>query len=164
MGNSTLNLVTVTSTPKEQPFYVGMTGFAYGSGCILGPIVGGSLADSSATWRWVSVVLVNTNAPAHVCQIGFLPQSSDFRGDDSHLLVFAAVTPATDKHDCPFKVKESRLARYGSYSWLVRLFRNGILLRRGHLALERRPCHRFDCGLWHPYNHLWCDPIPLGHD
>jgi MFS family permease len=52
--NSTLNLVTITSTPKEQPFYVGVTGFAYGSGCILGPIVGGSLADSSATWRWVS--------------------------------------------------------------------------------------------------------------
>lgn len=53
-GDSTLNLVTVTSNPKEQPFYVGMTGFAYGSGCILGPIVGGSLADSPATWRWVS--------------------------------------------------------------------------------------------------------------
>jgi MFS family permease len=52
--NSTLNLVTITTTPKEQPFYVGMTGFVYGSGCILGPIVGGSLADSSATWRWVS--------------------------------------------------------------------------------------------------------------
>ena len=54
-NDSTLNLVTVTSTPKEQPFYVGMTGFVYGSGCILGPIVGGSLADSSATWRWVSL-------------------------------------------------------------------------------------------------------------
>ena len=33
---------------------MGMTGFVYGSGCILGPIVGGSLADSSATWRWAS--------------------------------------------------------------------------------------------------------------
>ena len=55
--HSTLNLVTFTSTPKEQPFYVGVTGFAYGSGCILGPIVGGSLADSSATWRWVSQLL-----------------------------------------------------------------------------------------------------------
>ena len=53
-GNSTLNLVTITSTPKEQPFYIGITGFVYGSGCILGPIVGGYLADSSATWRWVS--------------------------------------------------------------------------------------------------------------
>jgi MFS family permease len=50
----TLNLSTILSSPKEQPFYVGMTGFVYGSGCILGPIVGGALADSSATWRWVS--------------------------------------------------------------------------------------------------------------
>lgn len=43
----------MTCTPKEQPLYVGITGFVYGSGCILGPIVGGSLADSPATWRWV---------------------------------------------------------------------------------------------------------------
>jgi MFS family permease len=49
----TLNLVTIMSSPQEQPFYIGMTGFVYGSGCILGPIVGGALADSSATWRWV---------------------------------------------------------------------------------------------------------------
>ena len=54
LAGSTLNLVTVTSSTKEQPFYIGMTGFAYGSGCILGPIVGGSLADSAATWRWVT--------------------------------------------------------------------------------------------------------------
>ena len=52
--NSTLNLVTLMNNSKQQPFYVGMTGFVYGSGCILGPIVGGSLADSPATWRWVS--------------------------------------------------------------------------------------------------------------
>jgi MFS family permease len=49
----TLNLVTILTTPKEQPVYVGMIGFVYGGGCILGPIVGGSFADSSATWRWV---------------------------------------------------------------------------------------------------------------
>lgn len=55
--NSTLNLVAVTSTPKEQPFYVGLTGAVYGGGCILGPIVGGFLADSSATWRWVILTL-----------------------------------------------------------------------------------------------------------
>jgi MFS family permease len=52
--SSTLNLSTLLSSPKEQPFYVGLTGFVYGSGCVLGPIVGGALADSAATWRWVS--------------------------------------------------------------------------------------------------------------
>lgn len=49
----TLNLSTALVLPKEQPLYVGITGFVYGSGCILGPVVGGLLADSSATWRWV---------------------------------------------------------------------------------------------------------------
>ena len=52
--SSTLNLSTLLSSPKEQPFYVGLTGFVYGSGCVLGPIVGGALSDSAATWRWVS--------------------------------------------------------------------------------------------------------------
>ncbi|KAL9638314.1 MAG: hypothetical protein Q9204_001549 [Flavoplaca sp. TL-2023a] len=52
----TLNLVTVMSTPKEQPFYIGMTGVSYGTGCILGPVLGGSLADSPATWRWVGQI------------------------------------------------------------------------------------------------------------
>jgi MFS family permease len=50
----TLNLSTALSRPKEQALYVGVTGFVYGSGCILGPVVGGLLADSAATWRWVS--------------------------------------------------------------------------------------------------------------
>jgi MFS family permease len=27
-------------------------GLAWGLGAVLGPIVGGSFADSSATWRW----------------------------------------------------------------------------------------------------------------
>ena len=49
----TLNLVTIISTTKEQPLYIGISGFVYGSGCILGPVVGGTFVDSPATWRWV---------------------------------------------------------------------------------------------------------------
>jgi MFS family permease len=49
----TLNLSTALSMPSEHSLYVGVTGFVYGSGCIMGPIVGGLLADSAATWRWV---------------------------------------------------------------------------------------------------------------
>lgn len=55
----TLNLTTALCSTREQPFYVGMTGFVYGSGCILGPIVGGAFADSPATWRWVSCCVVS---------------------------------------------------------------------------------------------------------
>lgn len=52
---SNLNLITILTTPREQPLYVGLVGLIYGTGCILGPIVGGAFADSSATWRWVSI-------------------------------------------------------------------------------------------------------------
>lgn len=61
-NSSTLNLVTVLSIPKERPFYIALTGFSYGGGCILGPLVGGALADSPATWRWVSCHLATTSS------------------------------------------------------------------------------------------------------
>ncbi|KAL4940536.1 major facilitator superfamily domain-containing protein [Aspergillus oleicola] len=73
----TLNLVTIMSTPKEQPSYVGMMGFVYGSGCILGPIVGGSLADSSATWRWafyLNLVIFGVIAPIYLFVLPSLPR------------------------------------------------------------------------------------------
>ncbi|KAL4934218.1 MFS general substrate transporter [Aspergillus undulatus] len=76
----TLNLVTIMSTPKEQPFYVGMTGFVYGSGCILGPIVGGSLADSSATWRWafyLNLVIFGAMSPIYLFVLPSLPRRPD---------------------------------------------------------------------------------------
>lgn len=40
------------TTVRQRAFYNGLIGFVYGGGCILGPIVGGSFADSAATWRW----------------------------------------------------------------------------------------------------------------
>lgn len=85
--NSTLNLVTITSTLKEQPFYVGISGFAYGSGCILGPIVGGSLADSSATWRWVSYLCGLSVRPLMIL-LTFVNQAFYL-----NLVIFGAMTP-----------------------------------------------------------------------
>lgn len=58
---SNLNLITILTTPKEQPMYVGMIGLVYGTGAILGPIVGGSLSDSDATWRWVGTDFYSSN-------------------------------------------------------------------------------------------------------
>lgn len=52
--SSNLNLLTILTTPKEQPVYMALVGLIYGIGCILGPIIGGAFGDSSATWRWVS--------------------------------------------------------------------------------------------------------------
>ncbi|KAL8794639.1 MAG: hypothetical protein Q9195_002835 [Heterodermia aff. obscurata] len=75
----TLNLVTLMNNSKQQPFYVGMTGFVYGSGCILGPIVGGSLADSTATWRWafyLNLVIFGIMSPIYLFLLPSLPRAT----------------------------------------------------------------------------------------
>ncbi|GFG25839.1 putative HC-toxin efflux carrier TOXA [Aspergillus udagawae] len=76
----TLNLVTTMTSHQKQPFYIGMTGFVYGSGCILGPIVGGSLADSSASWRWafyLNLVIFGAMSPIYLFILPSLPRRPD---------------------------------------------------------------------------------------
>ncbi|KAG8162704.1 hypothetical protein KVR01_007182 [Diaporthe batatas] len=73
----TLNLPSALCTPKEHPFYVGITGFVYGSGCILGPVVGGALADSSATWRWafyLNLVIFAAMSPIYIFLVPSIPR------------------------------------------------------------------------------------------
>ncbi|OTB03022.1 hypothetical protein M426DRAFT_61163 [Hypoxylon sp. CI-4A] len=73
----TLNLSTALALPKEQGFYVGITGFVYGSGCILGPVVGGLLADSPATWRWafyLNLVIFGAMSPIYLFLLPSIPR------------------------------------------------------------------------------------------
>ncbi|EAW11659.1 putative MFS transporter [Aspergillus clavatus NRRL 1] len=75
LGN--LNLITILTTPKEQPVYVGLVGLIYGVGCILGPIIGGAFADSSATWRWgfyINLIIFGIMAPIYVFLLPSLPR------------------------------------------------------------------------------------------
>ncbi|KAI1097407.1 MFS general substrate transporter [Jackrogersella minutella] len=75
----TLNLSTALSLPKEQGFYVGITGFVYGSGCILGPVVGGLLADSVATWRWafyLNLVIFGAMSPIYLFLLPSIPRKA----------------------------------------------------------------------------------------
>lgn len=48
-----LNLIAINTLENERPAYMGGTGVIWGAGTILGPVIGGAFADSSATWRWV---------------------------------------------------------------------------------------------------------------
>ncbi|KAK9486442.1 major facilitator superfamily domain-containing protein [Lipomyces starkeyi] len=76
----TLNLVSTTTTPREAAFYVGFIGFVYGGGCILGPIIGGSLADSAATWRWafyLNLVLFGIMSPIYLSVLPSLPRQPE---------------------------------------------------------------------------------------
>lgn len=49
LGN--LNLITINTTLRERSVYMGGIGIVWGAGTILGPVAGGSFADSGATWR-----------------------------------------------------------------------------------------------------------------
>lgn len=51
----TLNLMSTIPLPNERPVYMSIIVVVYSIGAVLGPIVGGLLGDSSATWRWVSL-------------------------------------------------------------------------------------------------------------
>ena len=76
----TLNLVSTTTTPRERAFYVGLIGFVYGGGCILGPVVGGLFSDSAATWRWsfyLNLVVFGVMSPIYVFAVPSLPQQTD---------------------------------------------------------------------------------------
>lgn len=59
LGN--LNLISINTSMRERPVYMGGVGIVWGAGTILGPVIGGSFADSKATWRWVCLELVPKN-------------------------------------------------------------------------------------------------------
>lgn len=51
-----LNILTGLTTEHERPVYLSLIGVCWGVGTILGPVIGGAFAGSSATWRWVSAL------------------------------------------------------------------------------------------------------------
>ncbi|QIW99712.1 hypothetical protein AMS68_005230 [Peltaster fructicola] len=72
-----LNLIAVNTLEKERPAYMGVTGVVWGTGTILGPVVGGAFADSSATWRWafyINLIIFAILLPALACIPSFNPQ------------------------------------------------------------------------------------------
>ena len=64
-----LNYLSMTTTVAERPLYMGLTALIWGAGTVLGPIVGGAFASSSATWRWafyINLVIGAVFAPAYL--------------------------------------------------------------------------------------------------
>ncbi|WQF87797.1 Putative major facilitator superfamily, MFS transporter superfamily [Colletotrichum destructivum] len=52
MYSGTLTYVSVLSNDQEKPAYLAGSTMIWGVGSVLGPVVGGAFAASSATWRW----------------------------------------------------------------------------------------------------------------
>ncbi|KAI1143704.1 MFS general substrate transporter [Hypoxylon sp. FL0543] len=76
----TLNLLTALVLPREQPLYVAMIGFVYGTGAILGPVVGGLFADSAATWRWgfyLNLVIFAVMSPIYLFLVPSISRRSE---------------------------------------------------------------------------------------
>ncbi|KAL2866905.1 major facilitator superfamily domain-containing protein [Aspergillus lucknowensis] len=64
-----LNSLSVMTTQQERGAYLAGTGFVWGVGAILGPVVGGGFSDSSATWRWgfyINLVIGAVTAPVYL--------------------------------------------------------------------------------------------------
>ncbi|KAH8812368.1 major facilitator superfamily domain-containing protein [Xylogone sp. PMI_703] len=65
----TLSLLSMYTTLKERVVYMGIVIPAWGSGTILGPVIGGAFADSSATWRWafyINLIIMGAISPVYL--------------------------------------------------------------------------------------------------
>jgi len=64
-----LNYFLYMTTAAERGFYMALIGFCWGIGAVLGPVIGGAFAVSSATWRWafyINLVIFAIAAPAYL--------------------------------------------------------------------------------------------------
>ncbi|KAK4861978.1 hypothetical protein LT330_003116 [Penicillium expansum] len=69
MYSGTLSFVAVLTSLKERPIYMAGSTVIWGIGSVLGPVVGGAFADSSATWRWafyINLPIGAVFAPAYL--------------------------------------------------------------------------------------------------
>ncbi|CEJ86583.1 hypothetical protein VHEMI04147 [[Torrubiella] hemipterigena] len=78
----TMTLLATTTTLAERPIYISCTGFTWGIGIVLGPVVGGAFSQSSVGWRWafyINLFIGAVCAPFYV----FLIPSKDPRPGSS---------------------------------------------------------------------------------
>ncbi|KAF1844287.1 MFS general substrate transporter [Cucurbitaria berberidis CBS 394.84] len=72
-----MTLLSVNTTTTERPMYLGLVGLVFGVGNVVGPVIGGAFADSSATWRWgfyINLCIIGLMAPVYIFLIpGFQP-------------------------------------------------------------------------------------------
>lgn len=64
-----LQYFAVLTEEKERGFYMSLVGLSWGAGAVLGPVIGGAFAVSSATWRWafyINLVIGAVFAPAMI--------------------------------------------------------------------------------------------------
>ncbi|KAF9884963.1 hypothetical protein FE257_000873 [Aspergillus nanangensis] len=68
MHAGSLTYIAVLTSMKERPLYMSGIAVLWGLGSVLGPVVGGAFATSSATWRWafyINLVIGAVFSPAY---------------------------------------------------------------------------------------------------
>lgn len=70
-----LTYISVTTNNHERPLYLSGIIVVWGIGSVIGPIIGGAFAASSATWRWVDTHMSFNFAFWSNNLLGFLYQS-----------------------------------------------------------------------------------------
>ncbi|KAF4470368.1 Major facilitator superfamily domain general substrate transporter, partial [Fusarium albosuccineum] len=69
MYSGTLTYVALCTSMKERATYMAGSTAVWGIGTVLGPVVGGAFAESSASWRWgfyINLVVGAVFAPAYL--------------------------------------------------------------------------------------------------
>lgn len=74
-----MTLIAATTTMRERPLYVGLTGVTWGLGVVLGPIIGGAFSVSAVGWRWAFYINLLVFAAAAPAYILLLPNHIDPR-------------------------------------------------------------------------------------
>ncbi|KAI1263591.1 major facilitator superfamily domain-containing protein [Xylariaceae sp. FL1019] len=81
LGN--LNMIQHLTTPTERSVYMSFVILCYGTGAILGPVIGGALADSSSSgWRWsfyLTLFIFALAAPVYLFMLPSIQTQPDLR-------------------------------------------------------------------------------------
>ncbi|KAJ5912722.1 major facilitator superfamily transporter [Penicillium tannophilum] len=76
-----LTLLSITTSVRQRPTYMALTGITWGSGTVLGPVVGGAFAQNvHATWRWAFYINLCIGAVFAPVYIFFLPRADPQEG------------------------------------------------------------------------------------
>ncbi|KAI8954506.1 MFS general substrate transporter [Xylaria longipes] len=75
-----LQYLTLMTGDKERGFYLSLVGAFWGLGAVLGPIIGGAFAQSSATWRWAFYINLPIGAITILPFIVWLPSFHPIQG------------------------------------------------------------------------------------
>ncbi|KAH8585515.1 major facilitator superfamily domain-containing protein [Bisporella sp. PMI_857] len=81
-----LTLLSLTTSVRQRPNYMAFVGLTWGSGTVLGPVVGGAFSENArTTWRWAFYINLCIGAAFAPIYFWFLPE-----GDPQKSTAFTA--------------------------------------------------------------------------